>query len=241
MALNFPTSPTNGQVFDNYYYDSSISSWRSNGSKNGLSTRMATEESRSTALELADATTNKSGLVPIIPTSVDKSGGTATVSASGAVTFATTSFLRLNGVFTSKYTNYRVVWSSATISAASNIQFGLCSLGVDVGSNNYWTGGMSGTSASTVSGVTWRGATAGYLGYSSGSAATLTSVALELFNPTPATLKVINTHMGSWVGSDMNAFVFSTLLNSPVISDGIKFFSSSGTVGGTISVFGYNS
>jgi hypothetical protein len=40
MALDFPSNPTNGQVYDNYYYDSSITAWRSSGSKNGLSQRV---------------------------------------------------------------------------------------------------------------------------------------------------------------------------------------------------------
>lgn len=30
--LDFPANPTNGQVYNNYWYDSSISSWRSLGS-----------------------------------------------------------------------------------------------------------------------------------------------------------------------------------------------------------------
>jgi hypothetical protein len=37
MALDFPTNPTNGQVYDTFYYDSSITAWRNLGSKNALS------------------------------------------------------------------------------------------------------------------------------------------------------------------------------------------------------------
>ena len=52
-----------------------------------------------------------SGLVPIVPTSVSVGGGTATVGTNGQVTFtsATTS-LSLNGVFSSAYDNYRIVY-----------------------------------------------------------------------------------------------------------------------------------
>ena len=34
MALDFPSSPVNGQVYDNYYYDASMGSWRAYGSVN---------------------------------------------------------------------------------------------------------------------------------------------------------------------------------------------------------------
>jgi hypothetical protein len=61
-----------------------------------------------------------SGLVPIVPTSVSVGGGTATVGTNGQVTFtsATTS-LSLNGVFSSAYDNYRIVYRATYASAAS--------------------------------------------------------------------------------------------------------------------------
>ena len=60
------------------------------------------------------------GLVPIVPTSVSVGGGTATVGTNGQVTFtsATTS-LSLNGVFSSAYDNYRIVYRATYASAAS--------------------------------------------------------------------------------------------------------------------------
>jgi hypothetical protein len=64
--------------------------------------------------------TQNGGLVPIIPTSVSVGGGTATVGTNGQVTFtsATTS-LSLNGVFSSAYDNYRIVYRATYASAAS--------------------------------------------------------------------------------------------------------------------------
>jgi hypothetical protein len=46
MALDFPSNPTNGQAFENYYYDSSITAWRSAGSKTGVNQRVTTLESQ---------------------------------------------------------------------------------------------------------------------------------------------------------------------------------------------------
>lgn len=40
MALDFPASPLNGQIYDNYYYDAASTSWKSLGSNNGLADRI---------------------------------------------------------------------------------------------------------------------------------------------------------------------------------------------------------
>lgn len=146
MALDFPSSPTNGQVYDNYYYDSILGAWRSAGTKNGLSTRLTTLENitvpavasrvttlesttipaiatRTTALETADNTTNKSGLVPIIPTSVSVNSGTGSVSATGLITWNAANTLTVNNVFSSAYTNYKLVMTTEGDSNPSDIWF----------------------------------------------------------------------------------------------------------------------
>lgn len=44
MPLDFPLNPVNGQVYENFYYDSTLPGWRNAGTKNGLSQRMAALE-----------------------------------------------------------------------------------------------------------------------------------------------------------------------------------------------------
>lgn len=68
------------------------------------------------ALETADATTNKSGLVPVIPTSVSVGSGSASISSAGVVTFSGVSSLSFNGIFSSSYRNYLVIfdWLNTT-------------------------------------------------------------------------------------------------------------------------------
>jgi hypothetical protein len=114
MAIDFPANPTNGQQYQNFYYDSSITAWRNLGSKNALSSAV-------TGLQTANATTNQSGLVPVIPTSVSVGSGSASVSSNGVVTFTAASSVQLNGVFSSAYKNYKIMWSSP-IDAANNCQ-----------------------------------------------------------------------------------------------------------------------
>lgn len=69
--------------------------------------RLTSVEARATALELADSTTNKSGLVPIIPTSIT-TGGTGSVSASGVVSFNASGIISLNGIFTTDFVEYKI-------------------------------------------------------------------------------------------------------------------------------------
>ena len=44
MPLDFPANPSNGQIYDDYYYDSASTSWRALGSNNGLADRISLVE-----------------------------------------------------------------------------------------------------------------------------------------------------------------------------------------------------
>lgn len=44
MPLDFPSNPTNGQTYENFVYDTSITAWRNQGSPNSLSSRVSTLE-----------------------------------------------------------------------------------------------------------------------------------------------------------------------------------------------------
>jgi microcystin-dependent protein len=76
---------------------------------------------RLTALELADSTTNKSGLVPIIPTSISVSSGSGSVNSTGLVTATGWGTLKIQGVFTGAYRNYRVILDVQSTSVATEI------------------------------------------------------------------------------------------------------------------------
>lgn len=44
MPLDFPASPVNGQLYQDYYYDAATTSWRALGSNNGLADRISLVE-----------------------------------------------------------------------------------------------------------------------------------------------------------------------------------------------------
>jgi hypothetical protein len=49
MAIDFPASPTNGQIYQGYYYDSSKAAWRSQGTSHGSVITSATTPTGATA------------------------------------------------------------------------------------------------------------------------------------------------------------------------------------------------
>lgn len=73
------------------------------------------------ALETADASVNKSGLVPIIPSSVSLTSGTATVSSSGLISFTGANTATLNDIFSPNYSNYKIIITSEADSSPSDI------------------------------------------------------------------------------------------------------------------------
>lgn len=103
------------------------------------------------------------GMVLMNPTSIDNSGGSASITADGQVTFSGVTTLSLNGVFTSNFNNYFVSVRHFVASGDVNLDFYLRSNGVNNTSsytrqyydqsNSSYTGGRSTSSSWSVMGV----------------------------------------------------------------------------------------
>ena len=76
------------------------------------------------------------GLVTMTPTSVDHSGTSASINADGSVDFSAVTSLSLNGVFTSGFDNYLIVFRG-TVSANESLRFKLRAAGTDTTGTNY--------------------------------------------------------------------------------------------------------
>jgi hypothetical protein len=70
-------------------------------------------------IDILDAPT---GLKKVVPSSVAVGSGSGSVSASGTVTFSGASSVALNGVFSSNYTNYKIVFNATSGSGALYIR-----------------------------------------------------------------------------------------------------------------------
>jgi hypothetical protein len=67
------------------------------------------------------STLGNEGLVKIIPGSISNTSGTSSVSSSGLVTYTNVGTISLNDVFSSTYDNYRIVINGGVHSTTSNL------------------------------------------------------------------------------------------------------------------------
>ena len=179
------------------------------------------------------------GLVPIVPPTVSVSGGTATANTLGVVSFTGATTVSLNGVFSSQYTNYRIVWRINT-SASTTLVARLRASGTDnTGASSYVTAGQYFRSNSTnaaFSGIT----TAWSISSINSPAVGRAMGTLDLSSPNISS-QTVGT--GNSLGHDSTSSMamFTGYLHSVTTSyDGITFLPNSGTITGEIQVFGYN-
>ena len=77
------------------------------------------------------------GLVSMTPTSIAHSGTSASINADGGVDFTAVTSLSLNGVFTSDYDNYLIVYRALMSANNRTIAFNLRASGADATGSDY--------------------------------------------------------------------------------------------------------
>lgn len=214
MALDFPANPTNGQTFGQYIYDTSIPGWRNVNSSEGLGLQL------------------KSGLIPVFPTSINLTSGSASVNSAGVITLTSCGDAILNGIFTSAYKNYRIVMNqpfSGNGNTSATIYFRFSTGGTTNGSSSYtystWytQGGTSAVLNGTGTGTNW-----GVLGYAK-------DAVFEVAQPMDASTGTQLSFAGTY---NQTLMIGQAGLNSNVAVDGIQFANNFYT--GTVRVYAYN-
>jgi len=180
------------------------------------------------------------GMKLLIPTSAVN----GTVSATGAVTFSGVSSVSLNGVLSSTYDNYRVIFTATAsgTSTTTELRFRLrTSSGDD--STNMYVGGVSamyvgGTTIPLAAGVQPGTYCPINLSYYSGAPISLTG---DLRNINGSGIRLFNgtTNTGGGASAGYGIFGMETYTTSNVHT-GMTFYSSSAmTLSGTVRVYGY--
>ena len=260
MALNFPQNPTNGQTYLGYVYSTAVGAWQAKPAAQSpfytSDTPPANPITGDSWFNTNDGTMyiytydgntyqwvehrsqiakSQVGLVPITPTSIAVSSGTATVDVSGNVTFTSVSNLALNGVFTSAYRNYRFI-VTANSSTLADLNFRLRVNGTDASGTNYYFGGGyvndiggTGTYAGTA-----QAAASLMLMNSPGSGGTSASVDLQK----PAEATFTNGQAVSFGAFRGMTLGFTHGLGAAY--DGFILYPSSGNISGNLKVYGYN-
>jgi hypothetical protein len=195
-----------------------------------------TQSSASTVYQTKAAT----GLTLITPTSIAATGGSGSISATGTVSFTSASAISLNGCFTSTYDNYKIVINNilgTTDNVYLTTRFRVS--GTDNSSANYYWGSFYVDITNSTSGIQrGSGDTTIQLGYtprndSSGLSYDITSPFLTA--PTSLTGQTVSRASSSRI-----AIAFQGHYSSSTSFDGVSIFPQSGTITGTLSVYGYN-
>lgn len=178
------------------------------------------------------------GLVPIRPTSVDKSGGTAAVNGLGVVEFSGVTYVSLNGVFTSEFKNYRININMTGSANPTVPGFRFRTNGTDYSGATYNYAGASARANGALGNWTANSNTLLDLGRINSNAS---STYLEFYSP-QENVWTEGTFMSSHVDNSgfLMAFVGAVIAASNQF-DGFTFYASGGgTVSGAIQVLGFN-
>ena len=177
------------------------------------------------------------GLVPVVPSTVNYSGGTATANTLGTITVTAASSVSFNNVFTSAYTNYKIVFTSSSSAHGLNAFMRMRKTGTDTSGTIYYFGGSSGSVSGTVGG--WSGSAANVLQFGNTSIENF-SGDIEVYRPVLAERTGFNYRCfgfgATYIGVQGQGLIYDT-----VSYDGFTIYLSSGNFTGTIQVFGYNS
>lgn len=178
------------------------------------------------------ATDRKSGLVPVRPTTVTIASGSGSANALGQISFTSATSIRLDGIFTAAYTNYKIV-----IEHRSSGYFPL-----------YVRYSANGTpvTASYVYGSLYVGSNGAYGANSSTSTSAMnlsdcspdnSGVVIDVFSPYLTTQTAITSI--AYYGGGQSRF-FGGNQAAATSHDGFVIYPGSGNITGTVQVFGYN-
>ena len=180
---------------------------------------------------------SRAGLAQIRPSSVAVGSGSATVADSGFVTFSGASSVSLNGAFTSTYENYKIKLTGLYGSSSGiNIVFRLRKSGTDNSdASSYRRRGFV-TDASSLSNQIETNTNFYITTLNSGSTAPAW-VDLDLYLPFANNQTGINSF--TFRANDDAALLAVGRHTTVDTYDGASFIMSSGTMTGTLAVYGY--
>ena len=223
MPLDFPSNPTNGQTYENFVYDNSITAWRNQGSPSGLAGQVV-------------ALDNKMGLKQIAPITVTAVTGTATFNSNGAVSFSGVTKISVDGVFTSRFRNYRIVITGSN-TTNDQVKFKYRTGGTDTAASSYNYEVLSAASSSVASALVANNASSRIV-YT--TASTQFNILLDVINPQTSIPATYTCTSSSGSGYSSALELDGGDFSSTTSFDGISIFPQSGNMTGTMTVYGYN-
>jgi hypothetical protein len=186
------------------------------------------------------ATRKTDGLVPIkVP--VVNGDGTITTTALGKINFSGSTYIRMNSIFSSTYTNYRLVINlTGGVSTSTDLAYRYSAAGTD-GTNTYLSAGWGIQSNNTSGSYAATSQSRGYISDIYGASQNLFSSMIDISSP----FATLNTHLKAVSSGTRNTgnpgiLIMGGFLNDTVSYDGMIIYPLAGTFTGSISVYGYN-
>jgi hypothetical protein len=176
------------------------------------------------------------GMRLIVPTSVSSG---STISSTGAVTFTSASTVELNGIFSSTYQNYKVILTITANSASATTRLRMRSGSTNAAGSNYARAGYYNYASGSSGALNQNGVTSMDIGNQNSAAAGRNIYTFEFANPF---LAQETTATGSWATQDTAGFIwggFSFLHDLAVSYNGLAIIADSGTISGSVRVYGY--
>jgi hypothetical protein len=183
---------------------------------------------------------NTPGMKMIVPTSVAVGSGSGSIATQGTVSFSSASSISLNSCFSSTYDSYKIMFNVTSASANNYPILRLRASGTDNSSSNYNFGIIErNTTNTTVTGYTGSSSTSFQLGYCLTAGASNT---VDLFSPfatdytsylmtgTTKNATVSSANYGEWKNGGTSV---------TTSYDGFSIIAGSGTLTGTIRIYGY--
>jgi len=183
---------------------------------------------------------SRAGLAKIVPSSVAVGSGTGSADALGTVTFTAVSSVSLNGVFTSTYKNYKLVYNG-TKTLDNSLFFRFRASGTDDSSANYNWGNSRAFAVSGTYDLDRAGSSTSGSFVSVNGANAFQNADITIYSPFESVVtKFSGTNVfssASSAGSIGGGQSFGAHLVASAF-DGLTIFPSSGTITGTIQIYG---
>ena len=196
------------------------------------STALATDTEVSTTYQ----TKATAGLTLLTPGSITNTGGTASIGANGTVTFSGVASQSFNNVFSATYDNYKVFFSG-NASTSTGIELRLRVGGVDNSAASAYLRQYLRAENTTVSGGR---TTSNILRIGQSESTLRSSFELTIYNPFAATVTPMNSLVTLSESSAMIFDINSAVHNVASSFDGFTLIPVSGTITGSISIYGMN-
>jgi hypothetical protein len=188
------------------------------------------------AEDIEDVLPTLGGLIPVAPTSIANTGGSASTT-SFTTTFTTVSSISLNGVFTSSYDNYRVLVKFTAASASAIYNMRMRASGADNTAASYNRQNILGQAASAsaskaTSQTTW-------LMGQNNSSTTYNFQIYDFYGPQRTEITTSMALIGELDAGDYIAKAQTLIHASTTAFDGLSMYPDSGTISGRIVVLAY--